>query len=822
MKEKTEAKAVSLSGQAVNDSCCGSGGGSDAQQNESFPMTSNAPEEAAEAAATGGAVCDFEVGGMDCPSCADDIKRSLGKLEGIEDVRVDVVGGKVRVAYAHGKLARGDLAGAIRRVGYKVEDGEAKQASFIVEGMCCPDEVRQIEDKLGRLPGVTNLAFDLMNRRLKVEGEITSPEIQRAIKEIGMTALHEGEERRELSFWERRGRQIVTIISGIFLALGVALEWAGASEYSSVPLLAISIIAGGWFIVPRGFRAARNLALDMNFLMTVAAIGAAAIGEWGEGASAMFLFAVAQLLETYSMDRARNAIKALMYLSPIEASVRRRGREEIVPVSEVAVDEIIVIRPGQKIPLDGVVLIGNSAVNQAPITGESIPVDKEPGAEVFAGSINEQGVLEVRVTKLVEDTTLARIIHAVEEAQSSRAPSQTFVDKFSRIYTPAVAAMALLVIVIPPLLGLGTWGEWFYRALAMLVIACPCALVISTPVSIVSGLAGAARGGVLIKGGAHLENAGAVTVVAFDKTGTLTKGKPSVTDVVSLDGLGEIELLRLAAAVEQGSEHPLARAILAKANEQKIKLPVASEFAALLGRGARAVVEGQTIFIGNERLCREQNSCTQESEELLGRFERMGKTGVLVMTETEPLGAIAIADKVRPEARQAIESLRASGVRKVLMLTGDNKGTARAVAQQLGVDEYYAELLPDDKVRVVRELEEKGEIVAFVGDGVNDAPALATATVGLAMGAAGTDVALETADIALISDDLTRLGFAIRLSRKTLSIIKQNIWFAIAVKAVFLVLALFGYATLWMAVASDMGASLLVIINGLRVLNSRE
>jgi len=634
--------------------------------------------------------------------------------------------------------------------------------------------------------------------------------------------LPEGEERRELSFWERRGRQIVTIISGIFLALGVALEWAGASEYSSVPLLAISIIAGGWFIVPRGFRAARNLALDMNFLMTVAAIGAAAIGEWGEGASAMFLFAVAQLLETYSMDRARNAIKALMYLSPIEASVRRRGREEIVPVSEVAVDEIIVIRPGQKIPLDGVVLIGNSAVNQAPITGESIPVDKEPGAEVFAGSINEQGVLEVRVTKLVEDTTLARIIHAVEEAQSSRAPSQTFVDKFSRIYTPAVVAMALLVIVIPPLLGLGTWGEWFCRALAMLVIACPCALVISTPVSIVSGLAGAARGGVLIKGGAHLENAGAVTVVAFDKTGTLTKGKPSVTDVVSLDGLGEIELLRLAAAVEQGSEHPLARAILAKANEQKIKLPVASEFAALIGRGARAVVEGQTIFIGNERLCREQNNCTQESEELLGRFERMGKTGVLVMTETEPLGAIAIADEVRPEARQAIELLRASGVRKVLMLTGDNKGTARAVAEQLGVDEYYAELLPDDKVRVVRELEEKGEIVAFVGDGVNDAPALATATVGLAMGAAGTDVALETADIALISDDLTRLGFAIRLSRKTLTIIKQNIWFAIAVKAVFLVLALFGYATLWMAVASDMGASLLVIINGLRVLNSRE
>ncbi|MEJ7863393.1 MAG: heavy metal translocating P-type ATPase [Pyrinomonadaceae bacterium] len=813
MKEKPESKLVSLSGQTLNDSC-----GDDKQQIELSAKTSDAPEDATRDAA----VCDLSVGGMDCPSCADDIKMALGKLEGVQDVRVDVVGGKVRIAYADGKLSRGDLAGAIQRVGYKVEDGESKQASFIVEGMDCADEVRQIEDKLGRLPGVTNLGFDLINRRLKVEGAITSPEIQRAIKEIGMTALPEGEERRELSFWERRGRLVVTVISGIFLALGVALEWTGASEYVTVPLLAISIVAGGWFIAPRGFRAARNLALDINFLMTVAAIGAAAIGEWGEGASAMFLFAVAQLLESFSMDRARNAIKALMDLSPTEATVKRNGREMTISVSEVAVDETIVIRPGQKIPLDGVVLSGNSAVNQAPITGESIPVDKEPGAEVFAGSINEQGALEIRVTKLVEDTTLARIIHAVEEAQSSRAPSQTFVDRFSRIYTPAVVALAILVIIFPPLLGLGSFGEWFYRALAMLVIACPCALVISTPVSIVSGLAGAARGGVLIKGGAHLENAGAVTVIAFDKTGTLTKGKPAVTDVISLNGIDATELLRLAAAVEQGSEHPLARAILAKANEQKIDLPVSSRFEALVGRGARAFVEGKTIYLGNERLCREQNTCTAASEELLRRFEREGKTGVLVTTENEPLGIIAIADEVRPEAKRAIESLKASGVRKVLMLTGDNKGTARAVAEQLGIDEYQAELMPDDKVRVVRELEEKGERVAFVGDGVNDAPALATATVGLAMGAAGTDVALETADIALMSDDLTRLGFAIRLSRKTLSIIKQNIWFSIGIKAVFLILALFGWATLWMAVASDMGASLLVIINGLRALKIRE
>lgn len=505
------------------------------------------------------AVCEMRVGGMDCPSCADDITRSLKELEGVQDVRVDVVGGKVRVAYADGKLARGDLAGAIRRVGYKVEDGDARRVAFIVEGMDCADEVKQIENKLSRLPGVTNLQFDLMRRRLTVEGAITSPEVQRAVKEIGMIARPEGEEVRPLTFWERRGRLVVSVVSGAVLLLSVLLGWLGADERVTIPMLAVSTVAGGWFIAPRGLRAARNGALDMNFLMTVAAIGAATIGEWGEGASAMFLFSVAQLLESYSMDRARNAIKALMDLSPTEATVRRDGREEVAPVAEVSVGETIVIRPGQKIPLDGEVIAGRSAVNQAPITGESIPVDKEPGAEVFAGSINEQGALDVRVTKLVEDTTLARIIHAVEEAQATRAPSQNFVDRFSRIYTPAVVAFAVLIFIFPPILGLGAWGEWFYRALAMLVIACPCALVISTPVSIVSGLAGAARGGVLIKGGAHLENAGSITAIAFDKTGTLTEGRPSVTDVLSLNGLDEDGVLRLAAAVEQGSEHPLAR-----------------------------------------------------------------------------------------------------------------------------------------------------------------------------------------------------------------------------------------------------------------------
>lgn len=783
-------------------------------------VTSSLSGQPARTSPASGASCELRVGGMDCPSCAEDIRRSLASLEGIQDVQVDVVGGKVSVSYADGKLARGDIAGAIRRVGYRVEEGEASRASFIVVGMDCAEEVRQIEDKLGKLPGVTDLKFDLMARRLIVEGAIAPGEVERSLKDIGMEARPEGQETRPLGFWEKRGRLVMTSVSGFLLAVGLLLDWSALAPTLRIASLALSTIAGAWFVAPRALRAARHLTLDMNFLMLIAAAGAAAIGEWAEGASVLFLFSLAQVLETYSMDRARNAIKALMDLSPTEATVRRDGAEQTVPAAEVRLGEVIIVRPGQKIPLDGEVLSGRSAVNQAPITGESIPVDKEPGSEVFAGSINEQGALEVRVTKLVADTTLARIIHAVEEAQASRAPSQSFVDRFARIYTPAVVGLAVLIFLIPPLLGFGAWGVWFYRALAMLVIACPCALVISTPVSVVSGLAGAARAGILIKGGLHLENAGAVTAIAFDKTGTLTLGRPAVTDILSLSGLGDAEVLRMAAAIEQGSEHPLARAILERAHKDGITPGPSTEFEALIGRGVRAVVDGETYFLGNERLCHERGICTPESEESLARFEKEGKTAVLLSNEEKPLGVIAIADQIRPEARESIRALRSAGIRKVVMLTGDNAGTAKAVGSALGIEDVRAELLPEDKVRVVRELEEGHERVAFVGDGVNDAPALATATVGLAMGAAGTDVALETADIALMADDLAKIPQAIRLSRKTRGIIRQNIYFSIAVKLVFVILAVGGWATLWMAVAADMGASLAVIANGLRALRT--
>ncbi|MEW5926046.1 MAG: heavy metal translocating P-type ATPase [Gemmatimonadota bacterium] len=776
--------------------------------------------------------CTLTVSGMDCGSCAASVDRALRSLDGVQDVRVDVMGGKVTVEYAEGKLARGDLTGAITRVGYRVQDdAPVRREVFEVEGMDCADEVRLIEGKLGSLPGVARLGFDVVNRRLTVAGEIAAGEVERAVAQLGMRALLVGEERAEAAWWERRGRIVLAAVSGVFWLSSLVAEHALESHALAAALAVGAIVAGGWHIVPRGVRAALNRALDMNFLMSVAAVGAVLIGEYEEGASAMFLFAVAQLLETYSMDRARNAIRALMDLSPAEATVLREGREERVPVDRVEPGETVVVRPGEKIPVDGTVLTGRSGVDQAPITGESMPVDKEPGAEVFAGSLNGEGALEVRSTRPASDTTLARIIHAVEEAQASRAPSQAFVDRFARVYTPAVVALALLVLVVPPLAGWGSWATWIYRALALLVVACPCALVISTPVTIVSALAGGARRGILIKGGLHLENAGRVRVVALDKTGTLTEGRPEVVEVVPLDGTDPAEVVALAAAAEARSQHPLARAVLRHAEQLGVAFRPAADVQAVTGKGLRARVGQETVHLGNERLFAELGALDAAARSALEAQAAGGRTAVLVGTaagEGGPVrvrGIIGIADRVRPGAADALRALHRAGIARVVMLTGDNQGTARAVAASLGgpgagVDEFRAELLPEDKTAAVEELRRAHGAVLFVGDGVNDAPALAAADVGVAMGAGGTDVALETADIALMADDLSKLATTIRLARKAERIIRANIAFSLLTKAAFVILAVLGHATLWMAVAADMGASLLVVMNGLRALRT--
>ena len=687
--------------------------------------------------------------------------------------------------------------------------------------MDCASCAITVERALHQLHGVGDVQVDVVGGRVRVgyAGEVVPrAALAAAIRRVGYTV--EEEQAPPPTFWTQHGRTLTAAISGAALVTGIGLRFAGAPRIVELVLLAVATVAGGWFVAPRGVRSLLGRSLDMNVLMSVAAAGAWIIGEPEEAAATLFLFAVAELLERYSMERARNAIGALVQLSPAEATVRRNGAEQRVAAASVAVGETVLVRPGEKIAVDGAVTSGRSTVNQAPITGESMPVDKSPGDDVFAGTLNAQGSLEVQATRLADDTTLARIIHAVEEAQASRAPSQRWVDRFARVYTPIVVLAAALLAVVPPLAGLGSWDTWIYRALAMLVIACPCALVISTPVSIVSGLAGAAARGVLIKGGVHLERLAAITAVALDKTGTLTEGRPALLEIVAFDGVPDDEILRLAMGVERHSEHPLAHAVLEAGRARGIGTPASTGFEALVGRGARARVGDADVFVGGERLLVERGLAAPGLDTALQRVEGQAMTAVVVGAERDGtaavLGVLAIADRVRPAAATAVRALRDSGVRHVVMLTGDNAGTARAVAEAVGVDEFHAALLPDDKVRLVAELERRGERVAFVGDGVNDAPALAAAHVGVAMGAAGTDVAIETADVALMADDLGKLAMAVRTARRTMRIVRQNVTFALGLKAVFIVLAVAGWATLWMAVAADMGASLLVVGNGLR------
>lgn len=556
--------------------------------------------------------------------------------------------------------------------------------------------------------------------------------------------------------------------------------------------------------------------------MTIAAVGAVAIGQFEEAAAVVFLFSFGNALQGYTLDKTRNSIRALMELAPSEALVRRGGIEIVLSVEEIRLGDIMLVRPGERIPMDGKVASGVSSVNQAPITGESLPVEKQVGDEVYAGTINERGALDIEVTKLAKDNTLSRIINMVEEAQGQRAPSQQFVDRFAKYYTPIVIGAAVLVAVVPTLLFGQPFEKWFYEALGMLLVACPCALVISTPVAIVSAIGSAAKSGVLIKGGMYLEEAGALSVVAFDKTGTLSEGKPQVTDVISMNGDSQEDILSIAAAIESRSEHPLGEAIINNAREKGISIPAVANFEAILGKGARGEVNGKLYQIGNKRFYTEQGLPLGNVEDQVSRLQSEGKTVMFMGDGEQILGLIAVADVLRSNSKQAIEKLKKAGITKVIMLTGDNERTARAIADQVGLDDFRADLLPEDKVDAIKDLLNEHGKVAMVGDGVNDAPAMAISTVGIAMGVAGTDAALETADIALMADDLTRLSYAMELSRKTLKIIKQNITFALTLKALILLLVIPGWLTLWLAIIGDMGASILVTLNGMRLIRMRH
>ena len=617
-------------------------------------------------------------------------------------------------------------------------------------------------------------------------------------------------------------------VSGTAIGAGFLFQWTmPGTPWLATLLFAVGTLTGGALVFPHALESLRKLRLDMNVLMTVAVAGAWFIGEGAEGAAVVFLFAFAELLESWSVGRARRAIKSLLALTPETALRKREGAEpEEVPAGEVKPGEIILVRSGQRVPLDGEVATGSSAINQAPITGESVPVEKKPGDPVFAGTINGEGSLEVRVTKAAGDSTLARIIKMVEEAEEQKAPTQRFVDQFAKIYTPAVFVLAIFVAVLPPLLGWGTWSEWGYRALVLLVIACPCALVIATPVSIVSGLTTLARRGVLIKGGAFLEAVGKLRALAVDKTGTITQGRPQVAEVIPWNGTSEDDLLRWAAAIDTHSTHPLAEAVTAAAKARGLSITPAGNYQSKTGRGAEAVIGGHPHFIGNHKMAHERGVCSPQVEAKLAEIESRGQSlAVLGHTPHEGcagkvLGILAIGDTMRPEVPEALKMLHAIGLEKVVMLSGDNQRTASAIAKQAGIDEARGDLMPDQKVEHIKELVKTYQYVGMIGDGVNDAPALAVASVGIAMGAVGSDTAIETADMALMNDDLRKLADAIAVGRRTVRIIQFNVGFAITVKAVFLILAFTGHASLWMAILADTGATLLVIANALRLMRS--
>ena len=718
----------------------------------------------------------------------------------------------------------------------------AKRA-YRIRGMDCAEEVAVLKREVGPLVGgEEQLGFDLLNGKMTVSaeaGQISDSDVTNAVSRTGMQAIpweeyvtkgNEGE-----SWWVRHGRSLMAITSGLAIIAGFAVHTyhhgafdaltggdTGDHEFPivSVVLYIVAVISGGWFIFPKAAYAARSLRPDMNLLMTVAVFGAMIIQEWFEAGSVTFLFALALLLESWSVGRARRAIETLLDLAPATARYicPSDGDIEEKPVEDVPLHATVLVRPGEKIPLDGLVTKGSTSVNQAPITGESMPVTKNVGDEVYAGTINEDGAIEFEATKAASDSTLARIIHMVEEAQSRRAASEQWVEKFARYYTPAMMFLAIAVGVVPPLLFGGDWYEWFYQGLVILVIACPCALVISTPVSIVAGLSASARQGVLIKGGVYLEIPARLRVIAMDKTGTLTRGEPEVQKVMPLNGHNDIDLLSRAAALEASSEHPLARAILRKARELDVSFVRAEDFRAIKGKGAEGIIDGRRFWIGSHRFFLDKELSEEAIHEQVEDLENAGHTVLLVGNEKHLCGFISVADQIRAESSEAIRAIKASGVESVVMLTGDNLGTAKAVAGTCGIDDYRAELLPDDKVQAIEELVDQRTSVAMVGDGVNDAPAMATASLGIAMGAVGSDAAIETADIALMSDELDKVAWLIRHSRRTMRTIRQNIVFALGLKVIFIVLALLGIATLWMAIAADMGASLLVIFNSLRLL----
>ena len=789
----------------------------------------------------------FRVGGLDCKTevaAPETIKEAVARTgmraepwspPSVSSAAVDATGVQEGVAC-------GCAAEVQEALSSPLPTRLAGQIVFRIHGMDCAEEIAALKREVGPLVGEDKLAFDLLHGRMSVDvtpDAAIESRIEKAVARAGLRAEPWTEGSSEAAQTEERRRRVqswLTTASGVSTALGFAVHaWLGggiiaafeAGEHASgstplpsMILYTLAVLCAVRYVAPKAWLAAKRLRPDMNLLMVVAVTGAIGIGAWFEAATVSFFFALALALEAWSLGRARRAVAALMELAPPTACVRLDdGSEHDVPAAVVQVGAHIIVRPGDKVPLDGRVAAGESEVNQAPITGESVPVFKAAGDEVFAGTINGEGALDIVTTKAANDTTLAQIIRMVGSAQSRRAPSEQWVEKFARVYTPAVIVLAIAILLAPPLLLGGAWEAWFYRALVLLVIACPCALVISTPVTIVAALAGAAKQGILVKGGTYLETPAYVKAIAMDKTGTLTEGRPQVVEIVPFGGRSESELLRWAGALEARSEHPIAHAILAKAAELGVAVEPAEAVQAVVGRGVTGRVAGNEAWLGSRRYIEERGISAATVLQRADALSSAGRTIVAVGDGQEVWGLIAVADAIRPEAKHIVTALHRAGIKHVVMLTGDNRVTAESIAKQTGIDEFRAELLPGDKVAAVEDLVRRYGSVAMVGDGVNDAPAMGRASLGIAMGAMGSDAAIETADVALMADDLSKLPWLVRHSRATLAVIRQNVAFSIAVKVLFTALTVFGLASLWGAIAADVGASLLVVLNGLRLLD---
>ncbi len=715
--------------------------------------------------------------------------------------------------------------------------------SFRVNGLDCAEEVAILNKVLGReVGGEEHIAFDVLNARMTVldtASDISDDKLIRLVSTTGMSAKIWDAESAEADHNVHLKRQKrFTAFAGGFWAAGFGYHLVengaggainifsghGGTAMPGVEILSflVAVVFGSWLVAPKAFSAARRLAPDMNLLMIVAVIGAITLGEYFEAATVAVFFALSLTLESWSIGRARNAVSALLDLAPETALViREDGSEIAIAAAQVAIGDRFIVRGGDRIPLDGEVINGVGAVDQAPITGESALITKEIGDDVYAGTINGEGTLTIQATKLASETVLSKITRMIGDAHSRRAPVEQWVTKFARIYTPIIMVLAILIAIVPPVLFGGLWSSWVYNALVLLVIACPCALVISTPVTIVASLASSARNGVLIKGGAYVEIPGKLNALAMDKTGTLTMGEPEVSGVYPLGDTSEDTLLSVAAALEARSSHPLARAILTRASEDGRKIDAAQETRTVPGRGVEGVFMEQAIWLGSDRFAREKNMEGAIPVELLNKIETAGNTLVVIGNDRNLFGIIELRDRIRPDAKQVIADIHANGVEKIIMLTGDNTRTAEAVANDVGIDEVRAELLPEDKVTAIEELTASHKIVAMIGDGVNDAPAMARAHFAIAMGAVGSDAAIETADIALMTDDIAKVPWLIAHSRATMSIIHQNIGIALTTKALFVALTAFGLASMWGAIAADVGVSLLVVANALRLLRTK-